>query len=112
MFVGLILGKGIAGTMLLSFNFDVSSNIPLVTGLLYSANDNKESNVFLVSSIRQFKDNFSMTIFHPITSSLETEIMLTCKNIIFRIIGDSQNISFSFQYKYFVFSTSHTGNAP
>jgi hypothetical protein len=53
MLVGLILGKGIAGTILLSFNFEVSSSIPLATGLLYSANDNKESNVFLVSSVKK-----------------------------------------------------------
>lgn len=49
MLVGLILGNGIAGTILLSFNFEVNSNIPLVTGLLYSANDDKESRVFCVS---------------------------------------------------------------
>lgn len=50
MLVGLILENGIAGTILLSFNFEVNSSIPLVTGLLYSANDDKESRVFFVSS--------------------------------------------------------------
>lgn len=51
----LILGKRIAGTILLSLNLDVNSNILLTTGLLYLATDDRESRIFLVFSVKHIK---------------------------------------------------------
>jgi len=58
MFVGLIFENEIAGTMLLSFNFEVNSNILLVTGLLYSVNDDEGFNIVFVSPV--VKDSINL----------------------------------------------------